>query len=176
MRDACARWSRLRFAADATACPRPDAWCSPGREHVPNGACHGKGSSKTAPGWEYQFTAATGHLRTARAAVTDVARTVPATRTAQTIAQVKNVLRRGRADGHGARAAPLFVFDVGYSAAALTDGLQGGPVHVLVRLAAGSAFYARPVTWEGRNGRPPRRGTAVHCNQNCNQEGIKDDY
>ena len=39
VRDACARWSRLRFAVDATAYPRPDAWCSPGREHVHNGAC-----------------------------------------------------------------------------------------------------------------------------------------
>ena len=27
VRDACARWPRLRFAVDATACPRPDAWC-----------------------------------------------------------------------------------------------------------------------------------------------------
>ena len=101
VRDACARWSRLRFAVDATAYPRPDAWCSPGREHVHNGACHCRGSSKTAPGWEYQFTAAIGHLRTAWAALTDVARTTPATRTEQTIAQVKNVLRRLRAAGHG---------------------------------------------------------------------------
>ena len=163
VRDACARWSRLRFAVDATAYPRPDTWCSPGREHVHNGACRCKGSSKTAPGWEYQFTAAVGHLRTAWALLADVARTVPATRTAQTIAQVKNVLRRLRAAGHGARTAPLFVFDAGYSAAALTDGLAGCPVHVLVRLAAGSVFYAQPVTWEGKDGRPPRRGAAVHC-------------
>ncbi|HET6188963.1 MAG TPA: transposase [Trebonia sp.] len=158
VRDACARWSRLRFAAGATACPRPDAWCSPGREHVRNGACRCKGSSKTAPGWEYQFTAAIGHLRTAWAAVTDVARTVPATRTAQTIAQVKTVLRRLRAAGHGVKESPLFVFDAGYSAAALADGLAGCPVHVLVRLAAGSVFYAEPVTWDGRYGRPRCRG------------------
>jgi DDE superfamily endonuclease len=163
VRDACARWARLRFAIDATAYPRPDAWCSPGREHVHNGACHCKGSSRTAPGWEYQFTAAIGHLRTAWAALVDVARTVPATRTAQTIAQVKNVLRRLRAAGHGAQAAPLFVFDAGYSAAALTDGLLGWPAHILVRLAAGSVFYADPVTWDGRYGRPARRGAAVHC-------------
>jgi hypothetical protein len=159
VRDACARWSRLRFAVDATAYPRPDAWCSPGREHVHNGACRCRGSSKTAPGWEYQFTAAIGHLRTAWAALTDVARTTPATRTAATIAQVKSVLRRL----HGSKAAPLFIFDAGYSAAALADGLAGCPVHVLVRLAAGSVFYAAPVTWDGKDGRPPRRGAAVHC-------------
>jgi hypothetical protein len=163
VRDACARWSRLRFAVDATAYPRPDAVCSPGREHVHNGACHCRGSSKTAPGWEYQFTAAIGHLRTAWAALTDVARTTPATRTEQTIAQVRNVLRRLRAAGHGRKAAPLFVFDAGYSAAALADGLLGCPVHLLVRLAAGSVFYAAPVTWQGRDGRPARRGPAVHC-------------
>ncbi len=163
MRDACARWSRLRFAVDATAYPRPDARCSPGREHVHNGACHCKGSSKTAPGWEYQFTAAIGHLRTAWAALAGVARTTPATRTAQTIAQVKNVLRRLRAAGHGRKAAPLFIFDAGYSAAALADGLLGCPAHILVRLAAGSVFYAEPVTWDGKYGRPPRRGAAVHC-------------
>ena len=157
VRDACARWSRLRFAVDATAYPRPDAVCSPGREHVHNGACHCKGSSKTAPGWEYQFTAAIGHLRTAWAAFTDVARTTPATRTEQTIAQVKAVLRRLRAAGHGHRAAPLFIFDAGYSAAALTDGLLGCPAHILVRLAAGSVFYADAVTWDGKNGRPARR-------------------
>ena len=154
---------RLRFAVDATAYPRPDAWCSPGREHVHNGACHCRGSSKTAPGWEYQFTAAVGHLRTAWAALPGVARTTPATRTAQTIAQVRNVLRRLRAAGPGREAAPLFVFNAGYSAAALTDGLAGSPVHVLVRLAAGSVFYAEPVTWEGKYGRPARRGPEVHC-------------
>jgi DDE superfamily endonuclease len=163
VKDACARWSRLRFAVDATAYPRPDAWCSPGREHVHNGACRCKGSSRTAPGWEYQFTAAVGHLRTAWAALLDVARTTPATRMAQTITQVKNVLRRLRAAGHGREGAPLFIFDAGYSAAALTDGLLGCPVHILVRLAVGCVFYAGPVTWEGKYGRPARRGTAVHC-------------
>ena len=153
VRDACARWARLRFAIDATAYPRPDAWCSPGREHVHNGACHCKGSSRTAPGWEYQFTAAIGHLRTAWAALVDVARTVPATRTAQTIAQVKNVLRRLRAAGHGAKAAPLFVFDAGYSAAALTDGLLGWPAYIPVRPAAGCVSMPIPS--------PGTAGTAV---------------
>ena len=163
VQDACARWGRLRFAVDATAYPRPDAWCSPGREHVHNGACRCRGSSKTTPGWEYQFTAAVGHLRTAWAALLDVARTTPATRASATIAQVKSVLRRLRAAGHGLKAAPLFIFDAGYSAAALTDGLLGCPVHLLVRLAAGSVFYADPFTWEGRYGRPARHGAAVHC-------------
>ena len=159
VRDACARWSRPRIAVDATSYPRPDAWCSPGREHVHHGACHCKGSSKTTPGWEYQLAAVTGHLRTAWAAVVDVQRTTPATRTAQTVAQVKSVLRRLPASG----AVPLFVFDAGYSAAALTDGLAGCPAHVLVRLPAGSVFYQDAPAWPGKNGRPAHRGPEVHC-------------
>ncbi|HEX3965946.1 MAG TPA: transposase [Trebonia sp.] len=163
VRDACARWTRLRFAVDATAFPRPDAWCSPGREHVHNGACHCKGSSKTTPGWEFQFTAAIGHLRTAWAGLADMTRTTRADSTAQTIGQVRNVLRRLRAAGHGHRAAPLFVFDAGYSAAALTDGLLGCPAHILVRLPATSVFYYDALRWPGKNGRPGDRGAGVRC-------------
>jgi len=159
VRDACARWQRVRVAVDATSCPRPDAWCSPGREHVHHGACHCRGSGKTTPGWEYQLAAVTGHLRTAWAAVVDVRRTTPATRTAQTVAQAKAVLRRLPASG----TVPLFVFDAGYSAAALTDGLAGCPAHVLVRLPAGSVFYQDAPSWPGKNGRPARRGPEVHC-------------
>ena len=145
VRDACARWSRPRIAVDATSYPRPDAWCSPGREHVHHGACHCKGPGRTTPGWEYQLAAVTGHLRTAWAAVVDVQRTTPATRTAQTVAQVKSVLRRLPASG----AVPLFVFDAGYSAAALTDGLAGlprarpGPPPGRQRLLPGRARLAR---------------------------------
>ena len=75
VRDACARWRRVRVAVDATSYPRPEAGCSPGREHVHHGACHCKGSSKTTPGWEYQLAAVTGHLRTAWAAIIDIRRT-----------------------------------------------------------------------------------------------------
>jgi hypothetical protein len=39
--EACARWSRLRFAIDATPYPRPDAECSPERGHVHHAACRG---------------------------------------------------------------------------------------------------------------------------------------
>ena len=160
VRDACARWRRVRVAVDATAYPRPDAWCSPGREHVHNGACHCRGSSKTAPGWEYQLAAAVGHLRTAWAAFLDARRTTPATRTAQTIAQVKSVLHRLHAAGHASGAAPLFIFDAGYSAAALTDGLAGlpgahpGQASRRERLLPGRGHLAR----QERPPRPPRPG------------------
>ena len=54
VREACARWTRLRFAIDATPYPRPDAECSPGRGHVHHDACRCDGTRKTIPGWEYQ--------------------------------------------------------------------------------------------------------------------------
>jgi hypothetical protein len=166
VREACARWSRLRFAVDATPYPRPDAECSPGRGHVHHDACRCDSTRKTIPGWEYQFTAALGHLRTAWAALIDVERTTPATRTDQTIGQVKNLLRRLAGAGvPGGRAAPLVVFDAGYSAAALTAGLAGHPVHLLVRLPVTSVFYYDPAAWPGKNGRPGKHGTAVTCHK-----------
>jgi hypothetical protein len=63
VRDACGHWRRVRVAVDATSYPRPDSWCSPGREHVHHGFLSLPGSSKTTPGWEYQLTAIIGYLR-----------------------------------------------------------------------------------------------------------------
>jgi len=165
VREACARWTRLRFAIDATPYPRPDAECSPGRGHVHHDACRCDSTRKTIPGWEYQFVAALGHLRTAWAALVDVERTTPATRTRQTARQVKNLLRRLQAAGNGGAGAPLVIMDAGYSAAALTAALAGQDVHLLIRLASGSVFYADPVTWPGKNGRPGKHGTRVACHK-----------
>jgi DDE superfamily endonuclease len=165
VREACARWARLRFAVDATPYPRPDAECSPERGHVHHDACRCDGTRKTIPGWEYQFVAAVGYLRTAWAALIDVERTTPGTRTGQTIRQVRNLLRRLHAAGNGGRGAPLVIFDAGYSAAALTAGLAGHPVHLLVRLATGQVFFYDPATWPGKNGRPGKYGTRVACHK-----------
>jgi len=167
VREACARWRRLRFAIDATPYPRPDAECSPERGHVHHDACRCDSTRKTIPGWEYQFAAALGHLRTAWAALVDVERITAATRTRQTIRQVKNLLRRlEAAGGAGGRGAPLVIMDAGYSAAALTAALAGQPVHLLIRLASGSVFYADPATWPGKKGRPGKHGMAVACGSN----------
>lgn len=165
VREACARWRRLRFAVDATPYPRPDAECSPERGHVHHDACRCDSTRKTIPGWEYQFIAALGHLRTAWAALIDVERTTQATRTRQTARQVKNLLRRLRTAGNGGAGAPLVIMDAGYSAAALTAALAGQDVHLLIRLASGSVFYASPVTWPGKNGRPGKHGTRVACHK-----------
>jgi hypothetical protein len=66
VREACARWRRLRFAIDATPFPRAGRRVLPGpRACVHHDACRCDGARKTIPGWEYQFAAALGHLRTA---------------------------------------------------------------------------------------------------------------
>ena len=173
VREACARWRRQRFAIDATPYPRPDAECSPGRGHVHHDACRCDSTRKTIPGWEYQFTAALGHLRTAWAALIDVERTTAGTRTRQTIRQVKNLL--SRLEVAGGHAAPLVIMDAGYSAAALTAALAGQPVHLLIRLAAGSVFYANPVTWPGKNGRPGKHGMPVTCHNDPQQANPEPD-
>ncbi len=175
VREACARWRRLRFAIDATPYPRPDAECSPERGHVHHDACRCDGTRKTIPGWEYQFTAAVGHLRTAWAALIDVERTTPATRTRQTIRQVRNLLRRLPAAGNGDAGAPLVILDAGYSAAALTAALRGCPVHLLIRLPAGSVLYADPVTWPGKKGRPGKHGMPLTCHNRPDQANPEPD-
>ena len=175
VREACARWRRLRFAIDATPYPRPDAECSPGRGHVHHDACRCDSTRKTIPGWEYQFAAALGHLRTAWAALVDAERTTPATRTQQTARQVRNLLRRLHAAGHDGRGAPLVIMDAGYSAAALTAAMAGQPVHLLIRLASGSVFYANPVTWPGKKGRPVRHGMPVTCHNDPGQASPEPD-
>ena len=175
VREACARWRRLRFAIDATPYPRPDAECSPGRGHVHHDACRCDSTRKTIPGWEYQFAAALGHLRTAWAALVDVERTTPATRTQQTARQVRNLLRRLHAAGHDGRGAPLVIMDAGYSAAALTAAMAGQPVHLLIRLASGSVFYADPVTWPGKKGRPVKHGMPVTCHNDPGQASPEPD-
>jgi DDE superfamily endonuclease len=176
VREACARWSRLRFAIDATPYPRPDAGCSPERGHVHHDACRCDGTRKTIPGWEYQFAAALGHLRTAWAALIDVERTTAATRTRATIRQVTSLLRRlEAAGGAGGRGVPLVIMDAGYSAAALTAGLAGHQAHLLIRLPSGSVFYGDPVTWPGKHGRPGKHGIPVTCHNDPGQANPEPD-
>jgi hypothetical protein len=54
-------------------------------------------------------------------------------------------------------------------------GDTGQPVHLLIRLASGSVFYADPVTWPGKNGRPGKHGTAVTCHNNPHQANPEPD-
>jgi len=159
VRDACALWRRQRFAVDGTCYPRPGAECSPGRGYV-HQACACDGDSNVVPGWEFQFVAAVGRLRTGWAGLLDVAHVTRKDRNRQAAAQVRAVLRRLRPGPGGM---PLFLFDAGYSAAGLTWELRGQPCHVLVRLAFGSVFCRDQLTWPGKPGRPGDHGAEVRC-------------
>ena len=77
--------------------------------------------------------------------------------------------------GQPGRGAPLVILDAGYSAAALTAALAGQPVHLLVRLQSGSVFYADPVTWPGKKGRPGKHGMAVTCHNDPGQANPEPD-
>jgi hypothetical protein len=164
-----------RFEAAAAEHRRHESQRKPGPGNVHHDACRCDGTLKTIPGWEYQFTAAIGHLRTAWAALVDVERTTPAIRTRQTARRVRNLLRRLAVAGNGGAGAPLVIPDAGYSAAALTAALAGQPVHLLIRLPSGSVFYAGPVTWPGKKGRPGKHGTMVTCHNSREQANPEPD-
>jgi hypothetical protein len=83
--------------------------------------------------------------------------------TRQTARQVRNLLRRLHAAGNRGPGAPLVILDAWYSAAALTAALAGCPVHLLLRLPAGSVFYADPITWPGKRGRPGKHCMPLTC-------------
>ncbi|WP_236051590.1 transposase [Nonomuraea cypriaca] len=159
------RGARPRFAIDATPYPRPDAECSPGRWHVHHDACRCDGTCKTIPGWEYQFVAALGQLRSAWTALVDVARTTHGTRLAVTAEQIRALIGRLQTAGQaaGALPAPVAVLDAGYPATALTTALTGMNVHLVVRLPAKNVYYRDPLTWPGKVGRPGKFGQRIKC-------------
>ncbi|MBF8191376.1 transposase [Nonomuraea sp. K274] len=166
MTEACLpRGARPRFAIDATPYPRPDAECSPGRWHVHHDACRCDGTCKTIPGWEYQFVAALGQLRSAWTALVDVARTTHGTRLAVTAEQIRALIGRLQTAGQaaGALPAPVAVLDAGYPATALTTALTGMNVHLVVRLPAKNVYYRDPLTWPGKVGRPGKFGQRIKC-------------
>jgi hypothetical protein len=159
------RGGRLRFAIDGTPYPRPDAECSPGRWHVHHDACRCDGTRKTIPGWEYQFVAALGQLRSAWTALVDVARTTHGTRAAVTADQIAALIRRLEATGQtsGDMPIPIVVMDAGYPATALTAALSGVNVHLVVRLPAGNVYYRDPIVWPGKLGAPKKFGERIKC-------------
>ena len=151
MQVACARWTRLRFAVDATAYPRPDACLLPRP-----GAC----AQRRLPLRGVQDHArlgvpvhrGAGHLRTAWAALSTWRAPRPRPGP-HDIAQVKGVLGRLCAAGHGGKRRRCSSSTPATAPPRSTDGLLGCPVHVLVRLPR-HVFYADPRHLGGQ-ARPP---------------------
>ncbi|MFD7447341.1 NF041680 family putative transposase, partial [Streptomyces sp. NPDC059909] len=149
----------LMFGVDASTYPRPSAECSPGRGHH-YAPCRCDGDRKTIPGWQFQWVTGLEWGSASWTLPVDVCRIPPtACPVATTADQVRGVVHHLAEQGRlhvKERPAPLFIFDQGYGASALTHALADLPVQLLVRIGADRVFYdGRPGPRKpgpGRNG------------------------
>ncbi|WP_261568422.1 transposase [Frankia gtarii] len=144
----------LIFGVDATTFPRPNAECSPDRglHYAP---CRCDGDRKVVPGWEFQWVTALEWGRSSWTLPVDARRLAQdSCPVASTAEQIRDLTRR--LGTRPEQAAPMFVLDQGYAAAALTHALGDLPVQTLVRIAGDRVFYdGRPGPRKpgpGRNG------------------------
>lgn len=152
----------LMFGIDSTTYPRPNAECSPDRglHYAP---CRCDGDRKVVPGWEFQWVMGLEWGRSSWTLPLD-ARRLPAGSypVAWTANQIRDLTERlSKQSDVIQRAAPLFVLDQGYAAAALTHALDGLEVQTLVRIGGDRVYY------DGRPGpRKPGPGrNGVHGNR-----------
>ncbi len=147
------------FAVDVSVWDRCDAETSPQRGFYYHPSRHSAGQPIVA-GWAYQWIARLNFVRESWTAPVDALRVHPM-EDANVVAteQVKALLGRLRRE----EAVPLFVFDAGYDAVKLQQGLEGCPCQILVRLRAGRRFYADPAGPPAHTGRPRRHGPKVSC-------------
>lgn len=157
------------FGVDVTTFPRPNAECSPDRglHYAP---CRCDGDRKVVPGWEFQWVTALEWGRSSWTLPVDARRLPQGSCTVTSAAeQIRDLTRRLGTRPSTEQAAPMFVLDQGYAAAALTHALGDLPVQTLVRIAGDRVFYdGRPGPRKpgpGRNGIHGRRfalATAVN--------------
>ena len=148
------------YAVDCSAWARCDAEASPERGFYYHPSRHSAGQPIVA-GWSYQWLAQVGAARESWTAPLDVRRVHPdENANAVAVAQIARLLPR-LPDGP----VPLFVFDAGYDAVALQQGLGDRRVALLVRLRSGRCFYGDPPAARPRpkGGRPFRHGHKLAC-------------
>ena len=149
----------LVFAVDATTWPRVAAETSPGRglHYHPSRQTRGK---PVVPGWCFQLISRLNFDRDSWTWPMSCQRVDPGQDAARvTIGQVRAVA----AGLDGAGPVPWFVFDAGscYDPAALTAGLAGDRVALLIRLRKNRVFFADPPPRAREaTGRPRRHGPA----------------
>ncbi|WP_197651743.1 NF041680 family putative transposase [Carbonactinospora thermoautotrophica] len=150
------------FAVDASTWVRCDAETSPGRGFYYHPSRHSAGQPIVA-GWSYQWVAQLSWRPDSWTAPVDVCRIHPHEDAVDvTVRQVTAVAERLAAGGVAQR--PLFVFDAGYDPIALSEGLAGQDVQILVRIRADRVFYADPPPrLPGVGGRPRRHGARFAC-------------
>ena len=143
------------FAVDASTWPRCDAETSPDRGFYYSASTHSAGQPIVA-GWSYQWVTQLNWANDSWTAPMDARRIPPTTGTvAVTVDQVRDLVRRLGATPTN----PVFVFDAGYDAAALTHELADLAATLVVRIRDDRVFYTDPPTEPaGGRGRPRRHG------------------
>ena len=136
----------LVFAVDASAYPRPEAECSPGREfhHHSCPGVHG-GDGGAVAGWAFQWLAQLSFAHDSWTAPQDQVR-VGAGDDATRQAALQVIAHSERLRAAGEAGVPLYVLDAGYDEAPLTWDLRDhlGKVQILVRLRNDRVLYRDP--------------------------------
>jgi hypothetical protein len=150
------------YAVDGSVWPRCDAETSPERGFYYHSSRHSHGQPIVA-GWLYQWVAQVRLTADSWTAPLSVQRVPPGANVNEVAAQqVQRVVAWRPADGR----LPLFVFDAGYDAVHLAQGLDLARAAIraaiLVRLRSGRCFYADPSPYPGQ-GRPRRHGQKFAC-------------
>ena len=155
-----AEWP-LVFAVDASTWARCDAETSPERGFYYSATTHSAGKPIVA-GWSYQWITQLDWAHNSWTAPMDVRRIAPTDNgVAVTTGQIRDLVGRlGDTEQ-----TPLFVFDAGYDAPALTDTLAGVAANIVIRIRDDRVFYTDPDNNDGQTGRPRRHGQRRKCTE-----------
>jgi hypothetical protein len=145
----------LVFAVDASTWARCDAETSPERGFYYSASTHSAGKPIVA-GWSYSWITALDWANNSWTAPMDARRIPPtADATDVTVSQVRDLVTRL---GQTATT-PVFCFDAGYDAIALTHELADVRADIVVRIRDDRVFYTDPTPPAGGTvGRPRRHG------------------
>lgn len=150
----------LVFAVDASTWARCDAECSPERGFYYSASKHSAGQPIVA-GWSYQWITQLCWDHDSWTAPLDAVRLRPDEDTTDATAnQVRELVGRvGETP-----TTPVFVFDAGFDAPALTDELADIRVNLIVRIRDDRVFHTDPPEHQpGQPGRPRRHGRTFKC-------------
>jgi DDE superfamily endonuclease len=150
----------LVFAVDASTWARCDAETSPERGFYYSASKHSAGKPIVA-GWSYSWITQLDWANNSWTAPMDARRIPPkADATDLTASQVRDLVTRL---GQSATT-PVFCFDAGYDAIALTHELADVAANIVVRIRDDRVFYTDPTpTTTGAIGRPRRHGRRFGC-------------
>ena len=152
-----AHWP-LVFAVDASTWPRCDAETSPERGFYYSASTHSAGQPIVA-GWSYQWVTQLDWANDSWTAPMDARRIPP---TADTVTVTADQVRELVGRLGDTPVVPVFAFDAGYDAIALTHELAEVAAVLVVRIRDDRVFYTDPdPAPAGGRGRPRRHGHRI---------------